>query len=504
MAGTPLWRNGPSEKPVLCNACGSRWRTKGTLVNYTPLHARAEYDDFEDYKVSKTRSTFIKIKEPKLQKRKPSYNSVVVGRYTPDNYQNFRRILDEDISNRSSCGSAISYSESCTQFGNADASSSQSVVWDTLVPSKKRTCFNHPKQSSIEKLRKDLCSILHEQQSSYFSGSSEEDLIYGSKSSSISDEIGHGSFLIKNPSSKAMEEESEASSLTLDYKLNTINEAHSSSDSLPVHIDRKGVGFSSVGIVKITKPSGQGMQDKTNSDNACYERLQVLRSHDSPLTIINLKDVLNFEEFLKNLTHEEQQLLMKYLPSIDTARIHDSLTSMFDSPQFAENLSSFQKLLTEGVFDLSFSGMNPEECKTLKRLALVNLTNSEWVEHYNHLKDVKQKQIIGEKGVATGPGPSNLTTLKRPRDVQNQNIQEPKVMMKSPKRVIMKACYDADIIDDYTSCFSPRSLFAAPPDRSSLMLDSLDFVEDNDLLFDVPSNGPFPQAELLHPFSSCS
>ncbi|KAF6161858.1 hypothetical protein GIB67_002568 [Kingdonia uniflora] len=75
-------------------------------------------------------------------------------------------------------------------------------------------------------------------------------------------------------------------------------------------------------------------------------------------------------------------------------------------------------------------------------------------------------------------------------------------MMKYPKRLIMKACNDADIIDNYTPCFSSRSLFATPLDRSSLMLDSLDFVKDNDLLFDVPSNGSVPQEELLYRFSS--
>ncbi|KAD3067371.1 hypothetical protein E3N88_35251 [Mikania micrantha] len=36
---TPLWRNGPPAKPVLCNACGSRWRTRGTLNDYVPKHA---------------------------------------------------------------------------------------------------------------------------------------------------------------------------------------------------------------------------------------------------------------------------------------------------------------------------------------------------------------------------------------------------------------------------------------------------------------------------------
>lgn len=67
----------------------------------------------------------------------------------------------------------------------------------------------------------------------------------------------------------------------------------------------------------------------------------------------------------------------------------------------------------------------------------------------------------------------------------------------------MKASYEnKEVIDNDGSCFSPRSLFALPPDGSSLMLDSLRFVEENsdqDLLLDVPSNGSFPQAELLHP-----
>lgn len=59
---------------------------------------------------------------------------------------------------------------------------------------------------------------------------------------------------------------------------------------------------------------------------------------------------------------------------------------MFDSPQFVEALSSFQHLLLEGIFDLSFSGVKIEECGILKRLALSNMTKSKWVEHYELLK----------------------------------------------------------------------------------------------------------------------
>lgn len=40
-AETPLWRHGPTEKPLLCNACGSRWRLKGTLDDYTPKRYRS-------------------------------------------------------------------------------------------------------------------------------------------------------------------------------------------------------------------------------------------------------------------------------------------------------------------------------------------------------------------------------------------------------------------------------------------------------------------------------
>lgn len=59
---------------------------------------------------------------------------------------------------------------------------------------------------------------------------------------------------------------------------------------------------------------------------------------------------------------------------------------MFDSFQFKENFSYFQQLLGEGVFDISLVGAKPEACKTLKRLALSNLSKSKWVECYNSLK----------------------------------------------------------------------------------------------------------------------
>lgn len=87
-------------------------------------------------------------------------------------------------------------------------------------------------------------------------------------------------------------------------------------------------------------------------------------------------------------------------------------------------------------------------------------------------------------------------------------IAGPKTTIKSPKRPSMKGSYEQkDTMDNDGPGFSPRSLFALPPDHSLLMLDSLKHVDeigDQDVLLDVPSNTSFPQAELLLPNSSTS
>ncbi|XVF52532.1 hypothetical protein PTKIN_Ptkin05aG0026000 [Pterospermum kingtungense] len=504
VTSTPLWRNGPPEKPVLCNACGSRWRTKGTLANYTPLHARVEPDDYEDHRFSRMKSISInKNKEVKPQKRKSNDDTLV---FAPDYNQGLRKFVEEDTSNRSSSGSAISNSESCAQFGSADASDltgpAQSNVWDSMVPSKKRTCVNRPKPSPVEKLTKDLYTILHEQQSSYFSGSSEEDLLLESETPMVSVEIGHGSVLIRHPSSIAREEESEASSLSVENKQYLVNEAYSHSSCVPAYNDSKGIKFSGHGIEKAKTPL-QGLHHEQLKREVQHEKSLMLESPNSPLCNIDLNDILNFEEFVKHLTNEEQQKLLKYLPPLDSATLPDSLKSMFESPQFKENLCYFQQLLAEGVFNISFPGVKSEDCKTLKRLALSNLTKSQLVERCHVLK--KCKSSIRGSMIARGPNATasnNVVIMKRSRDGQSQNFPEVRTF-KSPKRVIMKATHEnKELIDNDGSCFSPRSLFAMPPDGSSLVMDSLHFVDessDQDLLLDVPPNGSFPQAELLHP-----
>ena len=108
---------------MLCNACGSRWRTKGTLTNYTPLHARTVPDEYEDHRASRVKSISInKNKEVKLLKRKLQQADGSIAWTLPDQGQDYHRVVDEDTSNRSSSGSAISNPESCAHFSSADAS----------------------------------------------------------------------------------------------------------------------------------------------------------------------------------------------------------------------------------------------------------------------------------------------------------------------------------------------------------------------------------------------
>ena len=152
-----------------------------------------------------------------------------------------------------SCNSNI---DSLANLGPA-----QSVVWDAMVPSKKRTCVGRSKPSSVEKLTKDLCTILHEQQS-YFSVSSEEDLLFESDTPMVSVEIGHGSILIRHPSYIAREEESEASSLSVDNKQCPMSEAYSFSGAIAMHNDSSRLKSSSLEVEKIGNSTGQGMQQE--------------------------------------------------------------------------------------------------------------------------------------------------------------------------------------------------------------------------------------------------
>ncbi|KAK4770360.1 hypothetical protein SAY87_030892 [Trapa incisa] len=508
--GTPLWRNGPPDKPVLCNACGSRWRTKGTLLNYTPLHARADPADYEVHRAGGAAKS-ISINRNKILKRKHINDNLVMNEGTPvDCHTGVPKFVEEDMSNRSSSGSAMSNSE--LHLESVDTSDltgpAQSVVWDSMVPSRKRTCVNRLKQSSVEKLTKDLRAIMHAQQSSCFSGSSEEDLLFESSTPMCSFEIGHGTVILRDPGSIAREEESEASSLSVDRKQCIASASRSlippPNRSLKVSIFPSLSPSPRMEKIKRTTEQGSGQEQKRDTTEE-RENMQILGNHNSALRTVNLKDVITIEEFMKHFTYEEEQELLKYLPS-DKAQLPDSLKSLFDSSEFKENLSAFPQLLAEGFSSGSLSGAKVEDCKTLKKLTLFSLMKRKEVESCNSLEDSKNSSKSSFVGPSTlhATESSNLVGGKRPYDIQNQNFPEAKIMM-SPKRPVKGNCENKEFMEGDGSCFSPRSLFAFPTDGSAFMLDSSTIIDrnsDHGLLFDIPSSCSFPQAELLHPAPS--
>lgn len=125
------------------------------------------------------------------------------------------------------------------------------------MPSKKRTCSRKP--SSVEKLAKDLCNVLQEQQlSSQFSSPSEEDLLFESGSPLDTFEIGHGGCLIKYINSNFQEESDVSSSVC--SKSQTVTETHIGSQDL-ANLKRKGINAPIVEDRKVKKLHFEAGQD---------------------------------------------------------------------------------------------------------------------------------------------------------------------------------------------------------------------------------------------------
>uniref|UniRef100_A0A7N0V132 GATA transcription factor n=1 Tax=Kalanchoe fedtschenkoi TaxID=63787 RepID=A0A7N0V132_KALFE len=507
VTSTPLWRNGPPDKPVLCNACGSRWRTKGSLTNYTPLHARAEeLDEYEDYKASRVRVVNVnKPKEVKLQKRKRNRNSDVVelGGDFHNYSHSYRRFVDDDTSNRSSSGSGVSNSESFGPFSSTVGSDltgpEQSVGWEATVPSKKRTCFGRSKPSPIEKFTQELYTIWQEQQS-YCPESPEEELLYESETPMVSVEIGHGSVLIKHPSEIAHEEDSEASSLSAEVKPYPRTEAHLRPATLFVHKEDKGAAAfqapRAVKSIRISNPPLMNREQSYRNEAANVHDIQhLLGRRDSPLCAVDLNDIVNLEEFAAQFTTQEQQQLLKYLPKSDVERYPISLKSLFDDPLFQESLLSFQRLLAEGVFDLSFPNVEPDDCRNLRRLALSNPLKPNWVALYNLLKSKNRPAAHN----VTGSNVMELAKLSQKSQKSGSNL-----LSKDLNTVKLKHTTQAkEFADTDRTDFHPKNIFAPPSEnpvsRVTQPLHDADMENDQDLLLDVPSNYAFPQAELLDP-----
>ncbi|KAJ4759166.1 hypothetical protein LUZ62_069541 [Rhynchospora pubera] len=535
---TPLWRNGPPEKPVLCNACGSRWRTKGSLANYTPLHVR-EVIESEDIQPVKLRSAPVSITKmtqlkqhkeaPRVPKKKPNPKPRSFmdsnDSFSGQNFKRASEATDWNSNTRSSSysGSAISYSESCAQYDASDfTGSSQSNVWEPMIPSKKRTGVPRSKPSRVEQLTKDLYTILHETPLSSLSATSEDDLVYPAETlnpmdSTDSIEIRSGSILILNSNSKSktkskpVEEESEASSLPTDVYSNgksCVTACNGSSEVYTKEVKNEAVELSCISPSERGKRQGglfAEFKPKPRDSLQSEKQSSLSVACDSSLASLDLKEILSYECFSKLLTHEEQLQLCKHLSSADSMQAPTGLRGLFSSSQFMETLNRFQKLVKEGHCNVSLSGANLE-WKSLTKLLLNNSVKSEWGhsdEQYKE-KDQKNERTIG-KGLLSGSG-SNAASLKRPRNVKDNDYSGPSGgVMHSPKRILksmpeLKVDTNASFQSNLTGVGKGHcGLFLSPPDRRAfnLPLDCSDDFSNQELLLDVPCNSSFPEAELL-------
>ncbi|CAH9082088.1 unnamed protein product [Cuscuta europaea] len=175
---------GPPEKPVLCNACGSRWRLKGNLNGYVPKHAMR--DTPSDHHTLSFEMKYQQRIINSQQKVKPEGSDM--SSTSPK----------EDQSGTSSSESSIPSPEKCIQGAQVivmgEANQSKSTWNANNVTRKKRSTLEEQSYSSIDtfylQLQHIQNDIVDENNISYQEG--EDTLIYQKWQCIPDNEIGFG------------------------------------------------------------------------------------------------------------------------------------------------------------------------------------------------------------------------------------------------------------------------------------------------------------------------
>ncbi|XP_068636866.1 uncharacterized protein [Aristolochia californica] len=222
VTSTPLWRNGPPGKPVLCNACGSRWRTKGTLVNYTPGHSSED-----------RRPRQRKVKAYAINPHS-HYKGCPEDKTTEPNYGAHKAVSEDETRSGSSSGFGMPDSGKCVQLGIMDSNGASgfamfprlfccipSSIHQIPITRRKRTDRIYYTPTPVEHLQKSLFDVMRDQEFSNLTESAEDVLIHECRTPLSWPEIGLGTILIKPPTSSA-EEESVGSSLILENRIHSV------------------------------------------------------------------------------------------------------------------------------------------------------------------------------------------------------------------------------------------------------------------------------------------
>ncbi|KAM3219628.1 GATA transcription factor 26-like [Capsicum annuum] len=198
LTGTPLWRPGPPKKPVLCNACGSRWWTKGTLDDYVPKHGNRKTQS--NQLPSEMKTHLLAHEDQKLE----------VG-LEVSGQEDSLASLEEEMNNISSLGSAGLPSDNCMQM---EETNDKDPLWNPeSVPRRKRSKLRQLILSPVERLQRQLNNNLQELNFEDIALDDETvTLIYAQNKYIPPNEIGLGAMLLKSLISPTTTERSMSSS----------------------------------------------------------------------------------------------------------------------------------------------------------------------------------------------------------------------------------------------------------------------------------------------------
>ncbi|XP_024526059.1 GATA transcription factor 27-like isoform X2 [Selaginella moellendorffii] len=511
---TPLWRNGPPEKPVLCNACGSRWRTKGTLINYMPMHSGGFGVGSDKARWNSNRTAPEKTIISRKRKEPSDGNSESALSKT-STY--FSTSAEDDASTRSSLGSEVSTFDG--PFYRSAVAPVRGTPWDTPVPSRRRTNMFRSRASS-DKIARNLVSLEEQEVSSVTCPENGDAVVlFETKSPLVAVEIGLGSVFIRQPAqqiAQQQEHESEASSLLIDSGTrggggggaHELGEVPSQSTGLYNSAPLRGKEKLAIGY---QRPETHYNPSRTLLESFPYNKRNVLQSKQSPLNFLELKDVINDDTFTELLTDQEQLQLLKFLSSVDISHCPQSLSSMFSSSQFERAVSNFQRLLSEGMFDSPEAGSSPRVLQHYQQLlSVTDLPASGWAESLSQLQNQartskrRAEPPCGKEHKLLKPpcaGNASLLAIERTDDSKlhgthkqhelnhgvSSSSSKPSQESSGPRRAT-------------TSSFLPEStaIPARKPVKNNLMEEGHDSGGEQDLLVNVPSSMSFRHdAELL-------
>ncbi|CAK9268131.1 unnamed protein product [Sphagnum jensenii] len=408
---TPLWRNGPPEKPVLCNACGSRWRTKGTLLNYMPMHSGGFGGAGSKEGVARRKKgSHKRSSDPACshKRKEPSGGHVEIRTPASLHHPLLLKDAEEELKTTSSLESGVfgPDSDALSRSSPVQSDSSAGLGWEGPIPSRKRTPMVRG-CTSLEKLISHFQELMNESPpqscpTARSSESAEELLVEGTPSIMTVEKGVDIEFIQQNPMPLLQEPAVEVMSFLMEsagnveamqgmdarFSNGVVVEPLNEAPIFPAQGKEKPSHFlKEMEDMGYLRSDHRLVPNKALLENFPCNKQDVLQGCQSPLVFLEMKEILSFDTYTGLLTDQEQGQLARLVSPVDINRIPESLKEMFNSGQFEGALVNFQQLLSEGMFDSLEPGMDAGVLEHLQQLLTASdLNSSGWMERLSQLQ----------------------------------------------------------------------------------------------------------------------